>query len=84
MHNELLVPDGFQVVETSQIVKDGTVEFYTFKWIAMRRCQQLNDARTWPTYRYEIETVSKEVRQELGWLNRWSVTPYQNHLQKIE
>lgn len=84
MPNELLVPEGFRLVETSQIVKDGTIEFYTFKWIANRRCRQLNDTREWPTYRFEVEAVSKEVRQELGWFNRWAVTPYQNRLEAIE
>lgn len=84
MHNELLLPEDFSLIETSQIVKDCTIEFYAFKWIAKRRCQQLNDARDWVTYRYEVEAVSKEVRQELGWFNRWAVTPYQNRLEKIE
>lgn len=83
MPGELLIPEGFRLVETEYVVAEGLIEFYAFKWAAKRRCAQANEQRDWPTYRYEMDKTSKEMRKHVGRFSRWSVVPYQNRLEKL-
>jgi hypothetical protein len=95
---EVIVPDGYEVVKTLDVVDNHMVEIYPFKLAAKTRCQHLNDERFVATYRWEFERINnrkayerviKEVRgKRPGFFERmfarWAVVPYQNILKKKE
>lgn len=75
---KVLVPEGYEVVETDQVVSSDTIVYtYFFREYAERQAKRLNEARIGPLLRYVTEPTSK------GW-RRWAVVPYQNVLRKIE
>lgn len=85
MDFEVFVPEGYEVVETDNLVISDTTTIKTHlaKGIAEKHAEQLNNARIGPLIRWVVEPTSKALRKEYGWLNRWAVVPYQNVLRKI-
>lgn len=84
---EVIVPDGYQVVETDEVVKSDEAMVYTHvhKTVADRHAKELNDDRLGPLLRWKVKPVSKEMREHFGWswFAKWAVVPYQNVLRKV-
>lgn len=74
----LRIPEGHHIELTRQVVKEGVVELYPFKFAAAKRAAELNRDRTFPSYRWEYERVNKLARKLWHPLARWAVVPYQN------
>jgi hypothetical protein len=74
----LLIPDGYQVVETEKIVPGSYPRFYPQYWIAVMRRDALNAQADTPLYRYVVERGPSRL------LWRWMVVTKQNVLRKVE
>jgi hypothetical protein len=74
----LLVPDGYQVVETENIVPGSLARFYPQYWIAVVRRDAYNETVRMPSYRYVVE------RGPGQFFRRWMVVTKQNVLRKVE
>jgi hypothetical protein len=85
---EVLVPDGYEVVETDTVVTSDTehISIHMFESIAQRHADQLNENRLGPLLRWVVEPTTKEMRKHFGIssLGRWAVIPYQNVLRRID
>lgn len=83
---EVVVPDGYVVVETNLVVtSENTYAFTHFlKSTAESHADHLNKQRVGPLLRYVVEPSSKALRRRAGWMSRWVVVPYQNVLRKKE
>lgn len=90
------VPPGWHIAETNEVVTDddSLVHIHWLKRAAVNHCKKLNEQRTAPTFRYEVEPASPEFkrycRKKMGpikWLFswpvfiRWLIVPYQNVLE---
>lgn len=86
MDFEVLIPDGYEIVETDTVVASDETLVYThfFKTAAKQHAKQLNQDRLGPLLRWEAEPTSKAMREQLGRVTRYVVVPYQNVLRKIE
>jgi len=87
MDFEVLIPEGYEVVETQEVVESEGVFAYShfFKSTAHSHADHLNAQRIGPLYRYEVVRPTKRTRNLLGgWWHRWMVVPYQNVLRKKE
>lgn len=95
---QMLVPDGFEVHETHNVVDHKMVEIYPFKFAAKKRAAALDDERFIQTYRYDVEKIEdrkmyaivfeKRYGRKPGfferWFARWAVVPYHNVLRRKE
>lgn len=89
---DVMVPDGYRVVQTDEIVASAHAEVYLWKWIADRRAKQKNDEIDTPMCRYEAVKITADIAERLapvlGVRERvlrtigWAVVAKQNVLRK--
>ena len=80
---EVLVPDGYEIVETDKIVDSDRnhVHLHVFRKAAEVHASDLNDGRVAPSLRWVVEPTTKAMKKKWGRWARWAVVPYQNVLQ---
>lgn len=85
---EVLVPDGYEVVETDNVVDSDSVSvmIHLFKKVAQRHADQLNEDRLGPLLRWVVEPITDDIRAqfEIHPMARWVVVPYQNVLRRVD
>lgn len=87
MDFEVLVPEGYEVIETNEVVKsdEARVHIHLFENTAKKHAALLNAQRIGPMFRWVAERTSEELRKTTPWhAGRWAVVPYQNRLVKID
>lgn len=85
---EVLVPDGYEVVETDNVVDSDSVSvmMHILQSTAQRHADQLNEDRLGPLLRWVVQPITDDIRKqfEISRLARWAVVPYQNVLRRID
>jgi len=79
-----LVPEGYVVEETDELLSNSYAKFFSWGWNARRHARRLNGlAADTHLYRYEVVRTDGLDLPEVVRKRRWAIVAKQNRLRRV-